>query len=220
MRRGPCNKLIRSIVHVKYIGTWFCFFSFSLFFSLFFLPVWEICSRQKKKMASHPHKSHHHHQRLLFLKRLAIILLLHTTTAAAAAASLNPNPNLDLNINLPPTSPAAALNTSSHEYHCNNLPTWAGGRPNSPAYYEPGDCKRAIRMFEQDVVRKPGKAQWLSVGFPHAMPGYGPAVWTPRRYIYGECSDSLVFVSFLFLHFLLFCYCCGSGYKTCSILST
>ena len=114
--------------------------------------------------------------RLLFLKLLTTFL----DTAAAAAASLN--------LLLAP----AVVNTSTHEYHCNNLPSWAGGRRGSPAY-EPEDCNRAIRMFEQDVARNPGKAQWLSVGFPHAMPGYGTPVWTPQRYTSGECSDPFFF---------------------------
>ena len=87
---------------------------------------------------------------------------------------------------LPAPSSLNASHNHPHDYHCNSLPSWTGGGgPGSPAY-EIQDCNQAIRMFEQDVARSPGKAQWLSLGFPHPVPGYGTPVWTPKRYISGE----------------------------------
>lgn len=89
-----------------------------------------------------------------------------------------------LNLFLAPSTLNASQN-HLHEYHCNSLSSWAGGGPSSPAY-KTQDCTRAIRMFEQDVAQSPGKAQWLSLGFPHPVPGYGTPVWTPKRYTSGE----------------------------------
>ncbi|KAF6223300.1 hypothetical protein HO133_000142 [Letharia lupina] len=81
---------------------------------------------------------------------------------AAAAASLNL---------LPAPSTLNASHNHPHEYQCTSLPSWTGGRPGSPTY-KIDDCDRAIRAFEQDVARNPGRAQWLSLGFPHTVPGY------------------------------------------------
>lgn len=89
-------------------------------------------------------------------------------------------------LNLVPASPS--LNASQnhpHAYHCNSLPSWTGGGPSSPTY-KIQDCNQAIRMFEQDVTRHPGQAQWLSLGFPQPVSGYGNPVWTPTRYTSGE----------------------------------
>lgn len=103
---------------------------------------------------------------------------------AAAAASLNL---------LPAPSTLNASHNHPHEYQCTSLPSWTGGSPGSPTY-KIDDCDGAIRAFEQDVVRNPGRAQWLSLGFPHTVPGYGTPVWTPKRYTSGEwvvrCSIS------------------------------
>lgn len=96
--------------------------------------------------------------------------------------------NLARAVSLNLLSTPSTLNASHyppHSYHCNSLPSWTGGSPGSPTY-KSEDCNQAIRMFEQDVVRHPGTAQWLSLGFPHTVPGYGAPVWTPKRYTSGE----------------------------------
>ena len=104
--------------------------------------------------------------------RLLLLLLLTMILEPAAAASLNLLPG-------PPTQSAP------HGYQCNNLPSWTGRRPGAPNY-RVEDCNRAIGMFKKDVAQNPGKAQWLSLGFPHMLPGYGLPVWTPKRYTFGE----------------------------------
>ena len=86
-----------------------------------------------------------------------------------------------------------ALNGSNdqiHGYHCNNLPSWTGASAGSPTYTSQ-DCIQAIHLFETDVGRNPGQAQWLSLKFLRPLPGYGTAVWTPKRYTSGEFTDSL-----------------------------
>ena len=105
-----------------------------------------------------------------------LLLLLAISSGSAAAASLNLLPALNASHNQP------------HEYYCNSLPSWTGGRPGFPTY-QIDDCDQAIAMFEQDVARNPGRAQWLSLGFPHAVPGYGTPVWTPKRYTFGKLTD-------------------------------
>lgn len=109
---------------------------------------------------------------------LLLALLITISPSAAASATLNLLPTLN----------------ASHEYNCNNLPSWANGRPYSPTY-KPQDCTQAMRTFDQDAARNPGKTQWLSLQFPQAVPGYGAPVWTPRRYTSGEIlnpSDDLL----------------------------
>lgn len=105
--------------------------------------------------------------------RFLLLMLLTVSLDAAVAASVNLLPLLN------------ATHNGPHEHHCNNLPSWTGGSPGSPAY-ESEDCDRAIRRFGRDVARNPGRAQWLSLGFPHAVPGYGAPVWTPKRYSSGK----------------------------------
>ena len=109
--------------------------------------------------------------------RLLFLLLLSMILGSAAAASLNVLPG-------PPVTAPPAL-SAPHGYQCNNLPSWTGGHPGSPTYRRQ-DCNRAIGMFKEDVASNPGKAQWLSLGFPHMVPGYGLPVWTPKRYTFGE----------------------------------
>ena len=89
-----------------------------------------------------------------------------------------------------------ALNGSNdqpYSYHCNNLPSWTGAAtsPAGSPTYTAQDCIQAIHMFETDVGRNPGQAQWLSLKFRRPLPGYGAPVWTPKRYISGESTDSL-----------------------------
>ena len=115
------------------------------------------------------HQLKHSFQTLLY-----IFLTLCLESALAASLNLLPAP-----------STLNASQNHAHEYHCNSLPSWTDGGPGSPAY-KIQDCDRAVRMFEQDVARSPGKAQWLSLGFPHPVPGYGTPVWTPKRYTSGE----------------------------------
>ena len=115
----------------------------------------------------------HHLQRSL---RLLLFTFLTLCQDGTLAASLNL---------LPAPSTLNASQNHPHDYYCNSLPSWTGGGPGSPAY-KIQDCNQAIRMFEQDVARSPGKAQWLSLGFPHPVPGYGTPVWTPTRYSSGE----------------------------------
>ena len=110
-------------------------------------------------------------------RRLLLLMLLVTKRDPAAAAA-----PLDL---LPAPSALNASHEQSHEYHCNDLPSWTGGGPGSPVYQR-GDCDQAVRMFEIDVANNPGRAQWLSLGFPHTVPGYGAPVWTPKRYTSGK----------------------------------
>lgn len=80
-------------------------------------------------------------------------------------------------------------NAQTHRYHCNNLPSWTGASAGSPTYTSQ-DCTQAIRLFETDVARNPGQAQWLSLKFRRPLPGYGNPVWTPKRYTSGEFTDS------------------------------
>ena len=85
-----------------------------------------------------------------------------------------------------------ALNGSNDQtqgYHCNNLPSWTGASAGSPTFFSQ-DCAQAIRLFERDVARNPGRAQWLSLKFQRPLPGYGPPVWTPKRYTSGEFTNS------------------------------
>ena len=85
-----------------------------------------------------------------------------------------------------------ALNASgdqNHVLHCNNLPSWAGGSAGHKTYTSQ-DCTQAIRLFETDVARNPGEAQWLSLKFQQPLPGYGAPVWTPKRYTSGEFINS------------------------------
>lgn len=110
---------------------------------------------------------------------LLLLTLLAISSDSAAAASLNL---------LPAPSALNASQNQHHEYYCNSLPSWTGGRPGFPTY-QIDDCDQAIGMFEQDVARNPGGAQWLSLGFPHAVPGYGTPVWTPKRYTFGKLPD-------------------------------
>ena len=123
--------------------------------------------KSRSRMAARQHEPR---CRFLLLSLLAIVL--HSTLAAS--------------LNLLPALPRLnASNTRPHHYHCNILPSWTGGRPRS-ATSRFGDCDQAIRMFESEVARNPGPAQWLSLGFPYAVPGYGAPVWTPKRYTSGE----------------------------------
>ena len=89
------------------------------------------------------------------------------------------------------TAPTAlnGSNDQIHGYHCNNLPSWTGASAGSPTYTAQ-DCTQAIRLFETDVARNPGQAQWLSLTFLRPLPGYGTPVWTPKRYTSGEFTDS------------------------------
>ena len=80
-------------------------------------------------------------------------------------------------------------NDQTHGYHCNNLPSWTGASTGSPTYTFQ-DCTQAIRLFERDVRRNPGEAQWLSLKFRRPLPDYGTPVWTPKRYTSGEFTFS------------------------------
>lgn len=124
----------------------------------------------KKRISSMTtHQLKRSFQLLLFI---FLTLCLHGTLAAS------------LNL-VPAPSTLNASHNHPHDYHCNSLPSWTGGGPGSSAY-KIQDCNQAIRMFEQVVARSPGKAQWLSLGFPHPVPGYGTPVWTPKRYVSGK----------------------------------
>ena len=123
---------------------------------------------RRSRMTSHQKNTRH---------RLLLLMLLFTKRDSAAAAA-----PLDL---LPAPSALNASHEQSHECHCNDLPSWTGRGPGSPVYQR-GDCDQAIRMFEKDVANNPGRAQWLSLGFPHTVPGYGEPVWTPKRYTSGK----------------------------------
>ena len=89
------------------------------------------------------------------------------------------------------TAPTAlnVSNDQTHGYHCNNLPSWTGTSADVPTYTSQ-DCIQAIHLFETDVARNPGQAQWLSRKFRRPLPGYGAPVWTPKRYTSGEFSNS------------------------------
>ena len=89
------------------------------------------------------------------------------------------------------TAPTAlnGSNDQTHRYHCNSLPSWTGASAGSSTYTSQ-DCAQAIRLFETDVARNPRQAQWLSLKFRRPLPGYGPPVWTPKRYTSGEYTDS------------------------------
>ena len=89
------------------------------------------------------------------------------------------------------TTPTAlnGSNDQTQGYHCNNLPSWTGASAGSPSFTSQ-DCTQAIRLFERDVARNPGQAQWLSLKFRRPLPGYGPPVWTPKRYTSGEFTNS------------------------------
>ena len=107
---------------------------------------------------------------LLLLQLLSVVL------NSAAATTLNI---------LPAPSALNASNDQGRTYYCNSLSSWTGGHVEVPTYMIE-DCNEAIRMFEQDVARHPGDAQWLSLGFRHRLPGYGTPVWTPKRYTSGK----------------------------------
>lgn len=122
--------------------------------------------------------------------------------------------NLARAVSLDLLSKPSTLNASyypPHKYHCNSLPSWTGGHAGSPTYRSE-DCNQAIRGFERDVVGNPGTAQWLSLGFPHTVPGYGSPVWTPKRYTSGELLP-LLYTSRFGLASVLTCF--GSQVHAC-----
>ena len=124
------------------------------------------------------------------------LLLFALLSAVLEASAVGP-----LRLLMAPTA-LNGSNDQTYSYHCNKLPSWTGATtsPAGDPTYSAQDCIQAIRLFETDVGRNPGQAQWLSLKFRRPLPGYGTPVWTPKRYTFGEFIDSLsIEYTFLYL---------------------
>lgn len=138
-------------------------------------------------MPNYPHLipcPHPTNTNMLSSPHLPILLLLFTPLTT-------PSPLLN-----PQTPPLSTLN-QTHPWHCTSLPSWTSrDYTRSVAAYKAEDCLRAMYDFRTDSLKAHTVPyQWLAVGAA-ARKGRGQAVFTPRRYVFGELRPLCV-ISYL-----------------------